>query len=467
MRAAPHRRGDAPGRREPRGPLHPRARGLHRRPTCSAPRCCSRPRAPRGVKRFLMVSTDEVYGSLGPTGAFTETLAAAALQPVLGLEGRRGPARARLPPHLRAGRGGHPLLEQLRPLPVPREAHPADGGQRAARQAAAGLRRRRQRARLAPRGGPLLGAARSRWRRARPARSTTSAAAPSARTSRSSRASSALLGKPESLIQYVQGPARATTGATPSTPRRSQRELGWTPAHTFEQGLEETVQLVRRQPRLVGARDERRLPAVLRDPVPRAPRAAERAAHARPRHGCQRAGRQPRCARCWQARATRWWAWAAGAQRAARAPTRYVACDLTRRSGRGRARSERRAPRSIIHPASMTEVDACEKDPEPAYAANVTAAAHVAAGARERGRAPGPRLHRLRLRRRARALRRGGPAQPARRLRHHQAHGRAGRARASCPAAPSPAPRWCTAGRRRAAPTSAPGWWARSRRGSR
>ncbi|MCP3138237.1 dTDP-glucose 4,6-dehydratase [Pyxidicoccus xibeiensis] len=27
----------------------------------------------RGIKRFLMVSTDEVYGSLGPTGAFTET----------------------------------------------------------------------------------------------------------------------------------------------------------------------------------------------------------------------------------------------------------------------------------------------------------------------------------------------------------------------------------------------------------
>src|SRR5215471_10253316 len=27
----------------------------------------------RGVRRFVMVSTDEVYGSLGPTGAFTET----------------------------------------------------------------------------------------------------------------------------------------------------------------------------------------------------------------------------------------------------------------------------------------------------------------------------------------------------------------------------------------------------------
>jgi dTDP-glucose 4,6-dehydratase len=32
----------------------------------------------RGIKRFLMVSTDEVYGSLGPTGAFTE---ASPLQP--------------------------------------------------------------------------------------------------------------------------------------------------------------------------------------------------------------------------------------------------------------------------------------------------------------------------------------------------------------------------------------------------
>ncbi len=29
----------------------------------------------RGIKRFLMVSTDEVYGSLGPTGAFTESVA--------------------------------------------------------------------------------------------------------------------------------------------------------------------------------------------------------------------------------------------------------------------------------------------------------------------------------------------------------------------------------------------------------
>ena len=34
--------------------------------------CSRRPRA-AGVKRFLQVSTDEVYGSLGPTGSFEET----------------------------------------------------------------------------------------------------------------------------------------------------------------------------------------------------------------------------------------------------------------------------------------------------------------------------------------------------------------------------------------------------------
>ncbi len=39
-------------------------------------------------------------------------------------------------------------------------------------------------------------------------------------------------------------------------------------------------------------------------------------------------------------------------------------------------------PEVIIHTASMTEVDACEKDPGAAFAANVLAAAHVARAAR-------------------------------------------------------------------------------------
>ena len=76
---------------------------------------------------------------------------------LLGLQGQLRPPGAGLLPHLRPAGADHQLLEQLRALPVPGEAHPADAQQRPARPAAAGLRRRRQRARLAVRGGPLRG----------------------------------------------------------------------------------------------------------------------------------------------------------------------------------------------------------------------------------------------------------------------------------------------------------------------
>ena len=47
-------------------------------------------------------------------------------------QSRRRPPRARLPPHLRPGRHRHPLLEQLRPLPIPGEIDPAHDHQGAA-----------------------------------------------------------------------------------------------------------------------------------------------------------------------------------------------------------------------------------------------------------------------------------------------------------------------------------------------
>ena len=62
----------------------------------------------------------------------------------------------------------------------------------------------------------------------------------------------------------------------------------------------------------------------------------------------------------------------------------YVECDLTREADVAAAVASA-APEVIIHPASMTEVDACERDPEAAYAANVTAVAAVARGARKLG----------------------------------------------------------------------------------
>ena len=52
--------------------------------------------------RYLQVSTDEVYGSI-EEGTFTEESPAAPVLALLGDQDRRGPARAELLPHLRAG----------------------------------------------------------------------------------------------------------------------------------------------------------------------------------------------------------------------------------------------------------------------------------------------------------------------------------------------------------------------------
>ena len=132
--------------------------------------------------RLVQVSTDEVYGDI-PLDAMpcSRGRAASALEPVLGVEGRRRPPGARLRPHLRRRRLDHARREQLRPAPVPREAHPALHHERVRRHAAAGLRRRPAAPRVAARRGPLLGDRARAARSAARARSTTSAAR-SART---------------------------------------------------------------------------------------------------------------------------------------------------------------------------------------------------------------------------------------------------------------------------------------------
>ena len=88
-------------------------------------------------------------------------------QPVLGEQGRERPPGARLAPHLRPAGADDQLLEQLRPLSLPREADPADDRQRAGRQAAAGVRRRPAGARLALRGRPCQRDPRGAGRRPR------------------------------------------------------------------------------------------------------------------------------------------------------------------------------------------------------------------------------------------------------------------------------------------------------------
>jgi dTDP-4-dehydrorhamnose reductase len=62
----------------------------------------------------------------------------------------------------------------------------------------------------------------------------------------------------------------------------------------------------------------------------------------------------------------------------------YVTCELSREAEVDAEIAAAR-PEAIVHTASMTEVDACEKEPEAAFAANVVAAANVARAARRAG----------------------------------------------------------------------------------
>ena len=134
--------------------------------------------------------------------------------------------------HLRAARDGHPLLEQLRPLPVPREADPAHDPERAARQAAAGLRRRRA---TSATGSTSRTTARrwcSRSRRARPGEVYNIGGGAERKNLEIVKRDPGAARQARVAHHVRQGPARATTAATRSTRRKIERELGWTPAHT-------------------------------------------------------------------------------------------------------------------------------------------------------------------------------------------------------------------------------------------
>ncbi len=187
--------------------------------------------------RFVHVSTDEVYGSLGHEGRFTEETA---LRPELALFGEQGgvrPSGARLAPDLRPAGDRHQLLEQLRPLPVSREADSAHDHQGGGRRGAAGLRQRRERPRLAPRRGSRARHPRGADRGPARARATISAAPASGRTSRSSARSArpstrscpsrASAGR-ERLITFVADrPGHDARYAIDDA--KARRELGWQP----------------------------------------------------------------------------------------------------------------------------------------------------------------------------------------------------------------------------------------------
>ena len=110
-----------------------------------------------GQGLFHHVSTDEVYGSLGDTGLFTEETRYDPSSPYSASKAASDHLVRAYHRTFKAPDEADQLLQQLRTVPVPRETHPLDDPQCQGPQAAAGLRRGAQRARLALRHRPLRG----------------------------------------------------------------------------------------------------------------------------------------------------------------------------------------------------------------------------------------------------------------------------------------------------------------------
>ena len=264
---------------------HLRAARGARAPTSAG----STPRRARAF-RFLHVSTDEVYGSLGPSGKFSETTPYAPNSPYAASKAaadhlvRAYHETYGLPvliTNCSNNYGPYQYPEKLIPLMILNalEGKPlpiyGDGGNvrdwlyvedhcegilLVLRTRPAGRQvqhRRRQRAHQPrARRPPVRGARRAAAGGAEPRR----CAARGVRQLRRAQDASCPTG-------------RATIAATRSTPAASARELGWQPRHDFESGTARDGRLVSRAPRLVRGGAGRQLRA----------RAARRDALARPR----------------------------------------------------------------------------------------------------------------------------------------------------------------------------------------
>ncbi|AGC46355.1 dTDP-glucose 4,6-dehydratase [Myxococcus stipitatus DSM 14675] len=193
----------------------------------------------RGVKRFVMVSTDEVYGSLGPTGAFTESSPLKPSSPYSA--SKTSSDLVALAYHHTFGMdvvvtrcsnnyGRYQFPEKLIPLMVVNALHDrplpvyGDGANV------------RDWLHVEDHCQALLLA----LEKGRAGEVYNIGGGAERRNIDIVKAILGLVGKPESLIQYVKDrPGHDRRYAI--DPSKIRAELGWTPAHTFEQGLAETV----------------------------------------------------------------------------------------------------------------------------------------------------------------------------------------------------------------------------------
>jgi dTDP-glucose 4,6-dehydratase len=193
----------------------------------------------RGIKRFLMVSTDEVYGSLGPTGYFTET---SPLQPsspysasktssdLLALAWHHTFGMDVVVTRCSNNYGRYQFPEKLIPLMVVNALHDkplpvyGDGANV------------RDWLHVEDHCSALLAA----LEKGKAGQVYNIGGNSERKNIEIVKAILGLLNKPESLIKYVKDrPGHDRRYAIDAT--KMKTELGWTPAHTFENGLQETV----------------------------------------------------------------------------------------------------------------------------------------------------------------------------------------------------------------------------------
>ena len=79
--------------------------------------------------RFLHISTDEVYGALGPEGSIQRIEPLRSKLAIFGLKGGVGPPSSCLSSNVRVAGAYYQLLQQLWAISVPREAHSVDDPQ--------------------------------------------------------------------------------------------------------------------------------------------------------------------------------------------------------------------------------------------------------------------------------------------------------------------------------------------------
>ena len=144
--------------REPRRPLDPRAGRLLSARTSMGRSPAGRGHALTGTTSPTKIARTSASSTSRPTKCTARSARRSAIQrehalrseqSVCGFKGGVRSSGARLSPHVRTADADHELLEQLRAIPVSGKIDSADDPERARRKAAAGLRRRQERARLA------------------------------------------------------------------------------------------------------------------------------------------------------------------------------------------------------------------------------------------------------------------------------------------------------------------------------